>query len=82
MGPNHTMINKDSLKRKCGFYIKYRINYKPRTDLDIAYYDDNKFQCSLVEITNQANPNILVGTYYRHPKKNSDNPWEIERKVI
>lgn len=73
MGSNHTMIKKDSLKRKCGFYIKDRINYKPRADLDIAYYDDNKFQCSFVLITNQANPNILVGTYYRHPKKNSDN---------
>lgn len=36
MGSNHTMIKKDSLKRKCGFYIKDRINYKPRADLDIA----------------------------------------------
>ena len=64
----------NSLKNGCGFYVKDEINYKPRKDLDIAYNDEYKeFQYCWIEIINQNNPNILVGTYYRHPKKNSSN---------
>ena len=67
-------IQGNSLKSGCGFYVKDGINYKPRKDLDIAYNDEyNEFQCCWIEIINQNNPNILVGTYYRHPKKNSNN---------
>ena len=63
-----------SLKNGCGFYVKDEINYKPRKGLDIAYNDEYKeFQYCWIEVINQSNPNILVGTYYRHPKKNSNN---------
>ena len=66
-------IQGNSLKSGCGFYVKDEINYKPRKDLDIAYNDEyNEFQCCWIEIINQNNPNILVGTYYGHPKKNSN----------
>ena len=64
----------NSLKSGCGFYVKDEINYKPRKDLDMAYNDKyNEFQCCWIDIINQNNPNILVGTYYRYPKKNSNN---------
>ena len=42
--------------------------------LEFAYNDEyNEFQCCWIEIINQNNPNTLGGTYYRHPKKNSNN---------
>ena len=45
------------LKSGCGFYIKDRINYKPRKDLDIAYNDEyDEFQCCWVEVIIQNNP--------------------------
>ena len=50
--------------------------YKPRENLDIAYNDEyNEFSCCWIEIIHQNNPNILVRTYYRHPRKNASNAF-------
>ena len=34
--------------------------------------EDKEFQCCWIEI-NQNRPNIVIGVYYRHPKKTSNN---------
>ena len=60
-----------SIKRGCGFYVKKGIKFKPQKDLDIAYHDtDNEFQSTWIKILNGNKPNIIIGFYYRHPKKN------------
>ena len=37
--------------------------------------DKNEFQSCWTEILLDNNPNILVGIFYRHPKKTSDNTF-------
>ena len=64
-------IEGKTLKSGCGFYIRNDIKYKVRKDLNISYYDeDNEFQGYWIEILNDKKPNIIIGVYYRHPKKN------------
>ena len=36
--------------------------------------EDKEFQCCWIEI-NQNRPNIVIGVYYRHPKKTSNNAF-------
>ena len=63
-----------SIKSGCDFYVKEGIKFKPRKDLDIAYHDtDNEFQSTWIDILNGNKPNIIIGVYYRHPKKHSNN---------
>ena len=63
-----------SIKSSCGFYVKEGIKFKPRKDLDIAYHDtDIEFQSTWIEILNDNKANIIIGVYYRYPKKNSYN---------
>ena len=60
-----------SIKSGYGFYVKEGIKFKPREDLDIAYHDtDNRFQSTWIEILNANKTNIIIGVYYRYPKKN------------
>ena len=67
-------IKGKTLKSGCGFYIRDDIRYKIRSDLNISYFDeDSEFQCFWIEILNDKKPNIIVGVYYRHPRKNSNN---------
>ena len=58
------------IKSGCGFYLKSGIKFKPRKDLDISYFDkNNEFQSCWVEILHEKQPTILIGVYYRHPKR-------------
>ena len=42
-------------------------------DLDMRYFDKkNEFQSCWIEILHEKQPNILIGVYYRHPKKSSN----------
>ena len=62
------------IKSSFGFYVKEGIKFKPQKDLDTAYRDKgNEFQSICIEILNDNKPNMIIGVYYRHPKKNSDN---------
>ena len=62
------------LKSGCGLYVREGINFKPIKDLEITYSDeDHEFHCSWIELLNEKRPNILVGVYYKHPKRKSDN---------
>ena len=63
----------------CGFYVKKGLNIKSRRDLDLAYHDDdNEFQSCWIEILNKKEPNTIIGVYYRHPKKNSNDIFNIK----
>ena len=69
-------INGKTLKSGCGFYIHSKINFIPRTDLDRNYCDENnEFQCKWIEIINPKKTNIVIGVYYRHPKKTSTDKF-------
>ena len=59
------------LQSGCGFYIKEGIRFTPRTDLGISFADDkNEYQSCWIKILLDKQPNILIGTFYRHPKNN------------
>ena len=60
-------------------YVKKGLKFKSRKDLDLTYHDDeNEFQSCWVEILNKKEPNTIIGVYYRHPKKNSNNIFNIK----
>ena len=63
-------IKGNSVKKGCGFYVREDIKFKLRNDPKLTFcgkYDE--FQRYWIEILNKKNPNILLGIYYRHPKK-------------
>ena len=66
-------------KSVCVFYVKNGLKFKSRRDLDLAYHDnDNEFQSCWIEILNKKEPNTIIGVYYRHPKKNSNDIFTIK----
>ena len=66
-------------KSGCGFYVEKGLNFKSRKDLDLTYHDDeNRFQSCWIEILNKKEPNTINGVYYRHPKKNSNDIFNIK----
>ena len=69
------------LKSCYGFYIKEGIRFTPRKDLDISFADDkNEYQSCWIKILLDKQPNILIGTFYRHPKKHSDQEFSEDLK--
>ena len=65
-----------TLKSGCGFYIRSDINYINRNDLSTSICNDiNEFQSNWIEIINSKRKNVLIGVFYRHPRKNSDNAF-------
>ena len=71
----------NTLKGGCGFFVKKDLKVIDRTDLDISFCDDtNEFQGKWIEIVNNKSSNILVGVYYRHPKKLSDKSFNTKLK--
>ena len=63
-----------TLKSDCGFYTKNGLRFQQRTDLDMSVIDENnEFQPCWIEIINNLNPNVLIGCYYRHPRKTSND---------
>ena len=66
-------------KSGCGFYVEKGLKFKSRGDLDLAYHDDdNEFQSCWIEILNKKEPNTIIGVYYRHPKGNSNDIFNIK----
>ena len=66
-------------KSGCGFYVKKGLKFKLRKDLDLTYHDDeNQFQSCWIEILNKKEPNTINGVYYRHPKKNSNDIFNVK----
>ena len=56
-----------------------RLKFKSRRDLDLAFHDgDNEFQSCWIEILNKKEPNPIIDVYYRHPKKNSNDIFNIK----
>ena len=47
-----------------------------RNDLTLSFSDNNnEFQSYWIEIVYKNSENIIVGTFYRHPKPTSDNTF-------
>ena len=70
-----------TIKGGCGLYIRQDLKFIDRNDLNISFFDENnEFQCKWIEIINKNSVNILIGVYYRHPKKNSDNTFNTKLK--
>ena len=66
----------NTLRGGCGIYIKQNLKYFERKDLNISFYDvNNEFQSFWIEIINKNSANIILGTFYRHPKPNSDTTF-------
>ena len=57
--------------------VKEGLHFKERINLSVKFINDqNEFQSCWTEIINdKKRPNILIGVYYRHPKKNSDGEF-------
>ena len=65
-------------KSGCGFYVKKGLKFKSRRDLDHTDHDDeNEFQSCWIEILNEKESNTITGVYYRHPKKTSNDLFNI-----
>lgn len=63
-----------TLKSGPGFLTRKELKYVQRKELDITFKgEDNEFQSCWIEIQNEHCLNTLIGTYYRHPKKSSNN---------
>ena len=63
-----------TLKSGPGFLPRKELKYVQRKELDITFKgEDNEFQSCWIEIQNEHSLNTLIGTYYRHPKKSSNN---------
>ena len=57
-------------------YIKQHIKCTERKDLKVSFYDqNNEFQSYWIEIYNKNSSNIIVGVFYRHPKKLSNTSF-------
>ena len=71
-----------TLKRGCGFFIKNGLKFHQWTDLDLRTIDENnEFQPCWIEIINNPNCNILIGCYYRHSRKFSNEVF-LEKKKL
>ena len=71
-------VEGNTLKGGCGFYIKETLKTINRPDLDASYFDDkNEFQCKWIEVINPRVSNALIAVYYRHPKKDSNDVFNI-----
>ena len=71
----------NSIKGGCGLYINKNLKFIERNDLSISFVDDNnEFQSFWIEIVNKKSVNIIIGVYYRHPKKNSDYTFNTHLK--
>lgn len=63
-----------TLKSGPGFLTRKELKYVQRKELDITFKgEDNEFQSCWIEIQNEHSLNTLIGTYYGHPKKSSNN---------
>ena len=61
------------------FYVKKGLKFKSRKDLDLTHHDDeNEFQSCWIEILKEKLVNTIIGIYYRHSKKNSNNILNIK----
>ena len=57
-------------KFRRGFYVKKRLKFKSRIDLDLAYHDDdNEFQSCWIEILNKKEPNTIMVFTIGIPRK-------------
>ena len=71
------------MKSGCGLYIRSRLTYVERKDLDIQYHDDlNEFQMKFIEIIVPKGANIILNVTYRHPRRNSDGTFNSKLKDI
>ena len=60
-------------------YVKKGLKFKSRRDLDLVYHDnDNDFQSCWIKILNKKEPNTIIDVYYKHPKKNSNDVFNIK----
>ena len=64
----------NTLKSGCEFYTKNGFKLCQWTDLDMSVIaENNEFQTCWIGIKNDRNPNILIGCYYRHLRKSSND---------
>ena len=52
------------------------MKYIDRKELNISLYDDNnEYQGKWIEIINAKCSNVLIGVFYRHPRRDSDKSF-------
>ena len=60
------------MKSNWVFFFKEGLGFKHRHDLS---ENENEFQSCWIEVINDLGPNTIIGCYYRHPKKSSNNKF-------
>ena len=62
--------------------MKQRLKYKTRKDREISFCNKfNEFQRTWLEVCNvNKQLNIVVGVYYKHPTKDSNDLFDIKLK--
>ena len=73
----------ETLKSGCGFFIANDLSYFVRRDISKSFYSvSSEFQALWIEIINKKGPNFVIGSVYRHPRKNSKELFDYLSETI
>ena len=62
----------ETLKSGCGFFIANALSYFVRRDISKLFYSvSSESQAMWIEIINKKGPNFVIGSVYRHLRKNN-----------
>ena len=71
-----------SIKCGCGFFVKEGLRFQHRQDLSLSFKDNEiEFRSCWIELVNDLGPNTIIGCYYRHTKKSSNNKFLEQLKT-
>ena len=61
----------ETLKSGCGFFIANDLSYFVRRDISKSFHSvSSEFQALWIEIIKKKGPNFVIGSVYRHPRRN------------
>ena len=76
-------VEGSSLKGGCGFYVKDNYTPIPRKDLEFKVTNTgSETENCWIELVNNAGPNVLVGVFYRHPSKDTEQFHENLKNTL
>ena len=73
----------ETLKSGCGFFIANDLSYFVRRDISKSFYSiSSEFQALCIEIINKKGPNFVIGSVYRHPRKNNKEFFDYLSEIF
>ena len=73
----------ETLKSGCGFFIANDLSYFVRRYISNSFYSvSSEFQALWIEIINKKGPNFVIGSVYRHPRKNNKEFFDYLSEIF